>query len=130
MQEHVAVICRIILNHPSTAAMRLMANYLDHLLSFDTPSYTVAQIAKHFEPITVLRAFHTIQPLSFAPLFLSFFFFLFFMAALWNSAGYYIFALWFHLSIFFLSSFSSPNLSRRRLDVCHTSTHSVALVRI
>jgi len=28
------------------------------------------------------------------------------------------------------SSFSSPNLSRRRLDVCHTSTHGVALVRI
>ena len=31
------------------------------------------------------------------------------------------------LSFFFLSS---PNLSRRRLDVCHTSTHGVALVRI
>jgi len=30
---------------------------------------------------------------------------------------------------FVLSSFSSsPNLSRRRLDVCHTSTHGVALV--
>ena len=26
--------------------------------------------------------------------------------------------------------FSSPNLSRCRLDVCHTSTHGVALVRI
>jgi len=32
---------------------------------------------------------------------------------------------------FFLSSFfSSPNLNRCRLDVCHTSTHGVALVRI
>jgi len=32
---------------------------------------------------------------------------------------------------FFLSSFfSSPNLRRRRLDVYHTSTHDVALVRI
>jgi len=30
------------------------------------------------------------------------------------------------LSIFF----SSPNLSRHRLDVCHTSTHGVALVQI
>ena len=32
----------------------------------------------------------------------------------------------------FLSSFflSSPNLSRRELDVYHTSTHGVALVRI
>jgi len=41
----------------------------------------------------------------------------------------YIFILSFVLlSIFFF--FSSPNLSRRRLDVCHTSTHGVALVRI
>jgi len=31
---------------------------------------------------------------------------------------------------FLLSFFSSPNLSSRRLDVCHTSTHGVALVRI
>jgi len=29
-----------------------------------------------------------------------------------------------------LSFFSSPNFSRRRLDVCHTSTHGVALVQI
>jgi len=49
------------------------------------------------------------------------------MAGLWNSAGHYIFALWF-LSSFFL--FSSPNLSGRRLDVYHTSTHDVALVQI
>ena len=34
-----------------------------------------------------------------------------------------------YLSIFFLS-FSSPNLSRRRLDVYHTSTHGVALVMV
>jgi len=33
----------------------------------------------------------------------------------------------FYLSSFF---FSSPNLSGRRLDVYHTSTHGVALVRI
>ena len=49
------------------------------------------------------------------------------MVALWNRANHYIFALWLLLSFFF---FSSPNLSRRRLDVCHTSTHGVALVRI
>ena len=52
----------------------------------------------------------------------------FIMAAL---CGHYIFALWFLfilLSFFFF--FSSPNLSRRRLDVYHTSTHGVALVRI
>jgi len=47
------------------------------------------------------------------------------MAALRSRCGRYIFVL-------FLSSifFSSPNLSGRRLDVYHTSTHGVALVRI
>jgi len=35
---HVIVGCRIALNHPSTAAMRLMPNYFDHLLSLDTPT--------------------------------------------------------------------------------------------
>jgi len=53
---------------------------------------------------------------------------LFFMAALYNRAGHYIFALWFLLSIFY--HFSSPNLSGRRVDIYHTSTHGVALVRI
>ena len=48
------------------------------------------------------------------------------MVALWNRADHYIFALWLLLSSFF----SSPYLSRRRLDVYHTSTHGVALVRI
>jgi len=50
------------------------------------------------------------------------------MLALCNRADHYIFALWF-LS-FFLIFFSSPNLSHRRLDVYHTSTHGVASVRI
>ena len=49
-----------------------------------------------------------------------------FMVALWNRETIYIFMLWFVL----LSFFSSPNLSRRRLDVYHTSAHGVALVRI
>jgi len=31
---------------------------------------------------------------------------------------------------FFISFFSSPNLTGRRLDVYHTSIHDVALVRI
>jgi len=40
------------------------------------------------------------------------------------------FAMWF-LSIFYLSFFISlPNLSGRRSDVYHTSTHGVALVQI
>ena len=65
VEGHVAVTCRITLHHPSTAAMRLMANYFDHLLSLNTPTYRVAQIAKRFEPSTVLWAFHTIQPSSF-----------------------------------------------------------------
>jgi len=52
-----------------------------------------------------------------------------FMAALWDRAGHYIFALWL-LSIYLSIFFSSPNLSGRKLDVYHTSTHGVALVRI
>jgi len=31
----IAVTCWITLNHPSTAAMRLMSNYFNHLLSSD-----------------------------------------------------------------------------------------------
>jgi len=50
-----------------------------------------------------------------------------FMAALRCRCGHYIFVLWF-LSFFFF--YSSPNLSGCRLDVYHTSTHGVALVRI
>ena len=48
-----------------------------------------------------------------------------FMAAVRSRCGHYIFALWFLSSIFF---YSSPNVSGRRLDVYHTSTHGVALV--
>jgi len=48
---------------------------------------------------------------------------LFPMVAPCNRADDYIFALWFLL----LPLFSSPNLSHRRLDVYHTSTHCVAL---
>jgi len=51
------------------------------------------------------------------------------MAALRNTAGHYIFVLWFLLLSFYLV-FSSPILSRRTLDVYHTSTHGVALVQI
>jgi len=36
--RHVAVTFRITLNHPSTAAMRLMSNYFDHLSSLDMPT--------------------------------------------------------------------------------------------
>jgi len=40
---------------------------------------------------------------------------------LWNRASHYIFVLWFLLSS---SSFLSPVLSGRKLDVYHTSTHN------
>jgi len=47
------------------------------------------------------------------------------VAALSNRAGHYIFALWFLSSFFFfLSFFSSPNLSGRRLDVCLPYFHT------
>ena len=51
-----------------------------------------------------------------------------FMAALCNRGALYFCPV---ISIFFyLLFYSSPNLSGRRLDVYHTSTHGVALVRI
>ena len=52
------------------------------------------------------------------------------MVALWNRADHYIFMLWFVLLLSFFLFFSSPNLSSRRLDVYHTATHGVAVVRI
>ena len=48
------------------------------------------------------------------------------MAALCNRAGHYSFALWF-LSSSSSIFFSLPNLSGRRLDVYHTSSHGVGL---
>jgi len=51
------------------------------------------------------------------------------MVALWNRADHYIFMLWF-LSKYLLSFFSSRNLSGCTLDVYHTSSHGMALVRI
>jgi len=47
------------------------------------------------------------------------------LVALWNRADHYIFIL-----SFVLSFFSSPNVSRRRLNAFHTSTHGVDIVRI
>jgi len=49
------------------------------------------------------------------------------MAALLSRCGHYILQLWFLSFSFF---FSSPVLSGRRLNINHTSTHDVALVRI
>jgi len=50
---------------------------------------------------------------------------------LWSHYGIGQTIIFLHCDYFFLSSFFSlPNLSRRRLDVCHTSTHGVSLVRI
>jgi len=59
---HIIATWRIQLSHPSAAAMHLMSNYFDHLLSLATPTQTVAQIAERFEANTVLCAFRTIQP--------------------------------------------------------------------
>jgi len=51
-----------------------------------------------------------------------------FMTALYSRHGHYIFIPSFVLSSFFL--FFSPNLTPRKLDAYHTSTHDVGLVRI
>jgi len=70
--------------------------------------------SERFEPNTVLWAFQIIQPSSY------------------GRPAYQMRTLYFRCmvssSFFFL--FSWPNLSRRRLDVYHTSTHDVALARI
>jgi len=49
------------------------------------------------------------------------------MVAVCIRADHYVFPV---DSIFLPPFFSSPNLSGRRLDVYHTSTHGVALVQI
>jgi len=61
MGGHIASTWRIRLNHLSTEARRLRSNYFHHLLSLDTPTYTVVQIACYFKPNTVLWTFHTLQ---------------------------------------------------------------------
>jgi len=53
--------------------------------------------------------------------------FYFIMVALRTRCGHYISPCGFFLSFYL---FSSPNLSGRRLDVYHISTHGVALGRI
>ena len=53
------------------------------------------------------------------------------MATLCNRAGHYIFCPVFSIFLLLLLSFFSlSNLSGRRLDVYHTSTHGVVLVRM
>jgi len=52
------------------------------------------------------------------------------MVAVCNRPDHYIFALLFLSIYLLLLSFSSPNLSGRRLDVYHTLIHGMALVRI
>jgi len=59
MGGHIAAIWRIRVNHPSTAASALRQINWTTLLSLDTPTYRVAQIAERFEPNTVLWAFRT-----------------------------------------------------------------------
>ena len=53
-----------------------------------------------------------------------------FMAALCNRGAIIFLPCDFYLSSIYLSFFSSPNLSGRRLDVYHTLADGVALVRI
>jgi len=52
------------------------------------------------------------------------------MCLLWSPYGIGQTIIFLPCGFFFLLYFSSPNLSCRRLDVCHTFTHGVALVRI
>jgi len=49
---------------------------------------------------------------------------------LWSPYGIGQTIIFLPCGLFYFVFLSSPNLSRRRLDVCHTSSHCVALVRI
>ena len=71
---------------------------------------------------TVAKMWSVLRCLAFCDLFV--------MAALCNRGAIIFLPCSFFPSFFLLSFFSSPNLSGRRSDVCHTSTHGVALVRI
>jgi len=107
------------LGHPSKFQLVLRMAALLH----GTPVVGVSQTLRHWtEGATYIRqgGHHIGQWLTFLVL-----------VALWNGADYYIFILWFLLSFFLpFFFFSSPNLSRHRLDIYHTSTHGEALVRI
>jgi len=85
-------------------------------------------IVNHFKLYTTL--INSDVPLIVISVLVTWYCKLFVMAALCNRAGHYIFALWFLSFFLLLSFFSSPNLSGCRLDVYHTSTRGVALVRI
>jgi len=104
-----------------------------HPYSVGRPSrWALAHISSSFYH-TLFTAAHSMgRPLYYfaavVSIFLSSFFFLFLMVALRSRCGHYIFVLWFLLLPIFYLLFSSPNLSGRRLDVYHTSTHGVALV--
>ena len=107
--------------------LRLTTWQCQQVCNFNLPGVTVIeppnlshsslQIVLHCCIVTRL-----IFSLSLLLLLLSFSFFWCFVAAL--CCGHYIFC----PVSFYL--FSSPNLSSRRLDVDHTSTHDVVLVRI
>jgi len=94
------------------------------VLVIKVPQTTVSQLRSYCRPEGDIKDF--CAPIIYRIFFASF---SFIMVTLWNTADHYIFILSFVLLS--SSSFSSsPNLSRRRLDVCHTCTHGVALVRI
>jgi len=111
--------------------------YLLHAMEYPPKDeYTTIICYQHFLPPSLLSSGKTFYLLFMAALWnraghyifchvVSFFF----VVTLWNRADHYIFVLWFLLLSMYLL-FSSPNLSHRRLDVCHTSTHGVALVQI
>jgi len=83
-------------------------------LSFPSPSMWYICLISAQNSHTVHTPYPTHQKILF-----------FVMAALHSRCGRYIFALWFLSFCLSFYLFSSPNLSGRRLDVYHTSTHVI-----
>ena len=95
------------------------------LVARSTPGQKHIFIIDGSQLLPFLSAWSCMSPASSSVVQTLWLFVLVFMAALHSRCGHYVFILWFLLSIFYL--FSSPNLSCRRLDVYHTSTHSANL---
>ena len=116
----------IILNHLIQFHSNNAKN-LHHLTSHSTPYLLPHNIEIVLYPQITVTSLHPAPPYPLQDFKALYKCCIVVMVALCNRATIIFLPCGFYLSSFF---FSSPNLSGRRLDVYHTSTHGVALLRI